>query len=816
MLRNYLIVAFRNLLRNKVFSIINIVGLAIAMASSIMIFKYCYYELSYDSFHSNAANIYRVQTDYIRNGEKIFDSAENFSGVGAALKDELPAVEEYARLYNAGAKYNCTFGYQDHKFTESGFYYADDSFLSMFSFPLLAGNIKNALSEPNTAVITESAAKKYFGSINPLGKALTMIDNANHRDACTITAVIKDVPSNSHLKFDVLFSYKTLYVRHGGIDRFENSWGGRDNFYTFIKIQSGVDVDDVSKHFPKIIDKYKPSYTEVDGQGKRIRTNNFGLIALQDIHLESSLKNDPEIGGNTDVVYFLICIGMFILLIAWINYINLATSKALDRAKEVGIRKFLGSSKMELAKQFLLEALIINILSILLAVTIFQLTALVVSEIIGWGSTVSLTSDPVVTSILLAILVVGGILSGVYPAVVLTSFNPWSAIKSSNMHFEQGKFIRKGLVIFQFFISFILIIGTLAVFQQVRFMKSISLGFNPDQLMIVKNPSLKSEGAFRYFDNQVSSLASVVNISASSNIPGRNLETGIVFTRSTEGSLDEARSITIIKTDQQLINTYELNLTTGRNFEMERISEDSTSVILNLAAVKFLDFESAEEAIGQMIYLYGSIQHKVIGIVEDYHHQSAKFEYEPVVFMKSQKPEEYITLKVNTSNLRETISRVNGIWNEAYAEYPFDYFFMNDHFNNQYRSDKQFNAIFGLFSILTLIVSSLGLFGFSLFRVAQRTKEIGIRKALGASVVSIFSTMTSEFIVLILASIVFAIPIAYWLITYWLSNYAFKMDLSTLLFVVPVVVLLFIALLSISIQTIKVSFMSPVDSLRHE
>ena len=801
-------------MRNRVFSSINILGLGLAMSSSMMIFKYCYHELSFDSYHEDASNLFRVQTDYVRNGEKIFDSAENFAGAGPALKSELPAVEEFARLYNAGAKYNTTFIYKDNKFVENAFLYADNAFLSMFTVDWVAGNEKNALLEPNTAVITESTAKKYFGSADPIGKTLKMIDDSNHSDLCTVTGVIKDIPNNSHLKFAILFSYKTLYSRRGGTDRFEDSWRGRDNFYTYLRLTPGTDIKEISGQFREVIDKYKPSYTEVGEDGQRIRTNNFELISIRDIHLNSSLKDDPEVGGNADTIYFLICIGIFILLIAWINYINLATSKALDRAKEVGIRKFLGSSKLELAKQFLLEALLINIMAILLAATVYQLFAPVIGNVVGLDLIILV---PVQLSVVfVGLLLLGGICSGAYPALVLTGFNPWSSVQSSTSYFSKGKSLRKYLVIFQFFISFVLMIGTIAVYQQVKFMKSKDLGFNPDQILVIKNPSLANEGAASLFRQNVVELANVSSYTTSSNIPGRNLGSGIVFTRTPNADLDKTRSITYINTDQQLIDTYELRLVNGRNFDDGRIKEDSAAVILNRSAVEFLDFTSSEEALGEFIYLYGTLQLKVIGVVNDYHHQSAQYRYEPIIFTTFKKDRGYFSMKVGAANVSETIQAIGGIWNDAYREFPFEYFFVDDTFNHQYEKDQQFNAIFSLFSILTLTISGLGLFGFSLFRVAQRTKEIGIRKALGASVMSIFATMTKEFLILILVAIVIAIPISYWLITYWLSNYAFRMDISFLLFAFPVLTLLIIALISISVQTVKVATMSPVHSLKYE
>ena len=829
MLKNYFIIAIRTLWRSKVFSLINIFGLSLGIAACLFLLEYIAFENSYDNFHSKRDRIYRVTTNYIRNHELIFDVADNFSGVGSALKKEIPEVMEYARLYNEGAKHKPVISFRDRniskEFKEDKVFFADASFLQIFDFPLSKGARETALSAPNQVLISETKAKQYFGLENPIGKVLQLNNVRNEEHFCKVTGVFKDVPLNSHLQFHFLFSFPTLHTRQGvdglsGVERFEQSWSGRDNFYTYILLAQGSNPEFIASKFPAIIDKYKPGYTEVDSTGNRIRSNTFNLQMLEDIHLYSQLLNEAELPGNPEANLLLVIIAVFTILLAWINYINLATAKSLDRAREVGIRKVIGGNKNQIILQFLIEALFLNLIAIFIALVFLELFRSIFYQIIEKNITFRIFQDTYWLLASSSFLIIGSFLSGLYPAFVLSSFVPVKILKGRFSGSTRGVAIRKSLVVFQLTISLILIAGTLAVFQQLQFMKNQDLGFDLEQKLVIEMPSrLDTSKAikashFKRIKEELLNNTNIHSVSQSYNVPGDLDELGLAVSRKKTSNMEEIKVIHFMYTDDTFIDTYRMHILEGESFSKDKL--DTSSVIITESAMKALGFDNKSNAVGQDIYLFGRIKRKIKGIIQDYHQESLRKNRNPTLFLIRPEVSRYLTVSLNTENTQKTIEYIKGSFENILPGNPFEYFFLDDYFNRQYQSEQRFGKIITLFAALTVIVACLGLFGLSTFSFNQRTKEISIRKILGATITNILLLLSKEFLRLLIIASIIAIPLAYWGIDQWLQNYAYRTNIKWWILAIPLCFLSVVMLVTLSYKSIKLALSKPVDTLRYE
>ncbi len=829
MLKNYLKIAIRNLLKHKAYSFINVFGLAIGMTAFLLILHYVWFELSYDRFHANHQNIYRVKTDYVRAGELIFDAADNFPGVGPALKRELSEVVDYTRLYNAGAKFNCVVTYQDApaglmKFREKKLFFADASLFTLFSFRLLKGDPKSALAEPNRIVLSESAAKRYFGMEEPIGKRLQLNDEAGHEEACVVSGVFKEVPANSHLKFDVVISYKTLHGRDDGVKRYENYWQGRDNFLTYILLTPGTDPKSVEAKLPALIDKYKPDITAVNERGERLRRHTFVLQPLADIHLHSHFSNEAEINGDSKTVYFLMMIAAFVLVIAWINYLNLATAKATERTKEIGVRKVTGATPKQLLSQFLLESFLINCIAVLAALAFIELLLPVFRGIVEKPLTNMLWSEFGLWPGLLGLFAIGALLSGLYPAFVVSSFQPSSILKGRASAASGGRSLNKLLVVFQFAASVALITGTMTIYRQLEFMRNHDLGFNPDQILVIENPARIIHGhetrpdQFRMFKSALLQYPSIKSMTRSNMIPGQQFMGGMMISRKRTENPDEFRSFHYLMVDRDFLPVYEMELQAGRNFwpEEKGMSSDSAAIILNESAAKQLGFENAASAVGQEVYLGGQPM-KVIGVIRDYHHLGLQHSINPMMLtLHLDEDPEIFSVKVSAANLGAAIAQIQEQWEKSFPGNPFDFSFLDDSFAAQYKAEQRFGQVFMLFAALAILIACLGLLGLAAYAAERRTKEIGIRKVLGASVASVVGLLSKQFTKLVLMANVIAWPIAYFAINAWLQNFAYRIGIGWWMFALAGGLALLIALLTVSTQAIKVALTNPVEALRYE
>ena len=811
MLRNYLTIAWRNLLRHKVFSLINVLGLAIGMAACLLILQYVSFELSYDR-HQNADRIYRV-SQKSWDGTAWIQDACGYNAAGPALKADLPEVVDYAHLR---LRDKCIVSYGNVRFRENQLAVASAHFLTLFSFPLLEGDARTALQNPSAVVISQSVARKYFGNENPMGKVLRYNDGY-HRETLTVTGVMRDTPANAHLHLDMLVSYATALAH--GWDGWSYNWNG-NNDYVYVLLDKGADPRKLAAKMAPFTRKHLKNPS---------RPEQLEIQALSDIHLRSQKTYEAEPNGSIQVVYLLLTVGALILLIAWVNYVNLSTARSVERAKEVGIRKVVGSSRRQLVKQFLLESLLINLFAIVLAVTLVQLSLPFLDALTGKPLSQRFP-EPLYWWGWIGAFVVGAVVAGAYPAFVLSGFQPVAVLKGQLGRARRGVTLRRSLVVGQFVATVVLITGTVAAYQQLRFMQRQALGINIDQTMVLYAPrSVGADSLFprRYttLKNELGRLAAVRTVGISECLPGN----GIYELNSTVGIKRPGSTHPLTSRyfyfgiDENLVQALGMKVLAGGSFSRNLKSGANTQVVINEAAREQLGFVNAQAAVNQPLTTQGGPTLEIVGVVGNYHHHSLDKGYDPILFLwdDAHRDAGYVAVKLNPTvvdagNLTETIAEVKKAWDRTFPESPFDYFFLDERFNAQYRTDRQFGRVFGLFAGLAVLVACLGLFGLSLFTTAQRTKEIGVRKVLGASVSSVLLLLSKDFLKLILLANLIAWPLAYWGIRQWLQNYAFRIDISPWLFVLPTLLVLLIALLTVSGQTWRAARQNPVKALRTE
>lgn len=823
MLKNYLIVTFRNILRNPSFTLINFLGLSIGIAGCLLIVQYLVFEKSYDRFHSNYENIYRIRVEGKRNsGQMQFQSARNFSAAGPEVYSNFEEVLGYTRLHNEEAliRYKDPDTDELKTFVEDRIMYADTSLFQIFDFPLIMGDPVNSLREPYSILLSESMAEKYFGpdwqSKNIINQTFIVNSELSVEATGSITGIFKDIPANSHLKFDMLFSYSSLLAKS---DFYHTNWS-QNSILTYLRLEPGTDPRVLESKFPPIIDKHKGDYFTATEYRE-----DFYLQALKDIHLNSHFDGEAEINGDAQSVFFLSIIAVFVLIIAWVNYVNLSTAKAMDRAKEVGIRKVNGAFKNQLIIQFLLETTVIKLASVVLAITIVQLIMPAFSELVGKSISFTLWKEPGF-SLYFSLVTISGILfAGGYPAIILSAYKPAVVLKGKFIRSRQGVLIRKFLVILQFVISVSLIAGTLTVYNQLKFMQSQNLGVEIEQTLVIEAPMLTDEDSdliltYQAFKNTLLQNPNIESVSTSTFVPGERVWGWGGYIRRANTPPDQAGAYRRYFIDHEFFESYGIELLTGRFFSKE-IANDSTVVILTENASKKLGFESPESAIGKHIYYPLNFRQdkreiEVIGVVKDFHQGSLKQEFQPLIFELLRSPSSYYSVKIISKNMNDVLEYVGKSFKIIFSESPFNYFFLDDFYNASYKSDQQFGKVFGLFSILAIIVACLGLFGLSSYTIQQRTKELGIRKVLGAPILSLFKLLTVDFLKAILIANLIALPLMYYVLEGWLKNYPFRIELGLWLLVIPLLVVLIASLFTVIIKTMKATISNPINSLRDD
>ena len=824
MIRHYLNIALRSFLKNKIFSLINVGGLSIGLAAFLLIMYYVHYERNYESFLREPESVYRVQLDQYQNDALSISSAENYPGVGPAMLESFPEVEAYARLYNMGYKNNLIITWEEapngpQSYKHRNFLYADSAFLPMMGYKMLQGDAVTALAAPYQTVISERYAKMYFGNENPLGKNLRLQDDDRNNELATVTGVFADLPANSHLQFDVLYSYGTLIARGDWAPgRYHKSWSRKD-MYTYVRLRRGSDPRLLESRFPEMIAQYNPGLEE---QGRK---DVLSLQPLESIHLHSNLAEEQQVNGNAGNVATLFWVACFVLLIAWVNYINLATAKAMERAREVGVRKTMGAWRIQLIRQFLMESAMTNLLALLLAFVWMQVALPVFNQVSGYDLGIQDLLSPWLIGLGLLVWLGGSLLAGFYPAFVMSSFNPVDTLKGKLINSTKGVLLRKGLVVFQFIASVSLIAGTLIVQNQLDYLMSRDIGMDIDQVLVIERPGVlpKETGerneAYRagidLFRRKAEELPAVKGVTIMVTVPGKKREYKVPV-KPYGTADDQLVTVRLNSMDFQTPEVLGMEVLAGRSFSKDFVNDPDTAVVLTESAARLLGY-SPEEAIGQTMEVPAWRWNPIIvGVVNDYHQESLRKAKDPIFFICSDYGGEFFALKVGQATMSNTIREVEAAWNAAFPGNPMDYFFLDEYFNRQYVNDLHFAGLISSFSGLAILLGCLGLFGLSAYLARQKTKEIGIRKVLGSSVLGIFVLLSQEFLVLIGLAVLLAVPNTYILMNSWLEGFAYRHEISWMTFVLAALLVLLIAALTISYHTLRAARVNPVRALRYE
>jgi len=804
MLKNYFKIAFRNIKKHKAYSGINILGLAIGITACLLILQYVAFELSYENFHAKKDRLYRIRQDRYDNGKLATVWAAGAYAVGNSFKDAIPEIEDYVKVVPQG-EFVTTVDNKVFKIKES--FYASKSFFNIFSYPLIEGNSNTVLTEPFTAAISETTARTLYGTTNVLGKTL----NLNRQQDVKITGVFKDMPANTQLKPSLLISYVTFQKLVGPDNDPDKAWEW-DGCLTYVLLRKDADPKKVEAKFDPVAYKFV-----AEDMKKYNAAVSYHLQPMKDIHLYSHYMLEPGPNGDGNTVYLLLGVAFFIVIIAWVNYINLATARAISRAKEVGVRKAVGSDRRQLIFQFLFESALLNGIALLVALALMLLALPAFNEISGQHITLTLFKKPDFWAGLITLFSIGVVFSGLYPAFVLSSFNPVEVLKGKMVGTKQGSILRKALVVFQFAASLFLLIGTLTVYMQIQYMRKQSLGVSIDQTLVV-NPPIVADSTFMKkmtgFKDELLRIPSIKSIAAATTIPGDAVGWNAGGIKLVGMDESHSKQYRVIGVDYDFINAFGLKMIAGRPFSKD-YGTDPNAVVFNRKGIEQLGFNKPEEAIGKKIDFWGQ-QYTITGVSENFHQQSLRDAYDALILRLIPDVRGYFAIKLNSNDARKTVDEIKKQWSVFFPGNTFDYFFLDEHFNEQYKADQRFGQVFGLFTSLAILVACLGLFGLASFTTLQRTKEIGIRKVLGASVGGILKLLYKEFATLLLISFFVATPLAWFTTHKWLQGYAFRINLHWAFFLVPFVLIVAIAFLTVSFQSLKAALTNPARSLRTE
>jgi putative ABC transport system permease protein len=801
MFPNYILAFFRQASRNKVFTVLNLLGLSVGMAAFMLLLQFVIYENSFDEFHQNSDNIYRVRYDGYRNGQRMFACAAAVPAVGPAMKNNFPEVLEYSWAFPVSGVLTND---QNVSYRENKIQIVTPSFLSMFDWGTITGD-SSSLSMPYAIILTESTAKKYYGNEDPIGRTLRYGDEFEFE----IRGLIKDVPDNSHIKFGALISAETLHEWSDGASR--NAWGWYD-FNTYIQLEEGADPLVFQEKFAEWLAEERKEDWGDDG------FEDFILQALEDIHLHSDLlqESEPEEQGDATSVMILAIIAMAVLGIAWINYINLSSSRALERAREVGIRKVVGGQKKQLILQFLSESLMMNILAAGISLLLLALFLPYFNQLTERSLSLSLFGDPLFWAGLVVLFLLGAFMAGLYPAFVLSSFKPVLVLKGKFSAKGSGLLMRKILVVFQFTASVALIAGTFLVHSQVKYMQGMDLGFNIDQKMVLRGPGSVTDTIFQEiyqtFKAEVNRIGGIDQLTSSSNIPGDEIFWASGIKRVDE---EEYRGVIyVIGMDEDYLPSFNIELLAGRNFSPDYGTEE-LAVIINQRAVDFLEFPTPEDAIGKKVNFHGE-ERLIVGVIADYHQMSPKQEPIPLIYRYFPASDDYFIMSMDPGQQEVSMLHLEQVWSQFFEGNPFETFYLDEFFDRQYRIEKQLNSALGFFALVAILIAALGLFGLSSYTALQRTKEIGIRKVNGASSGRILRLICRDYLQLILISVIIASPLTWLLIRRWLEAFPYQIPLHWWVFLYTGVLAFAIALAAVSIQTLRAANSNPTESLKYE
>jgi putative ABC transport system permease protein len=809
MIISFIKIGIRNLIKNKVYGFINILGLAVGLAGCILIGLFVEDEIAYDKFHENSENIYRLAL------ERVYPTHSTYYAItphsfGDILGEELPEIEQVVRLFNfvnpVVIRYENEKG-EELAMEEKHVLLADSNFFKVFTLPLLKGDRETVMRGANKLVMTESTAKKYFGDTDPINKIL--VTGAGE---FTVSGVCRDLPENSHFKFDIIGSLNTL-------DFFNTMNFTSFSAYQYIVLKKGADPELLEEKLPDIVIKYAGpqiqenlsiSYDEYIAAGNGY---NYFLQPLTSIHLHSQLENEMQVNGNIAVVYIFISISLFILVIACINFMNLATARSSERAKEIGIRKTLGSSRKKIIVQITLESIIISLISLVIGVLIVSSSLPYFNQLAN--KNLELNLESIILPVLLGFAILVGILSGLYPAIFLSAFKPSVVLKGRFATGTKGIWLRNSLVIVQFFISIVLIAGTVLIYKQLNFLQNRQLGFDKDNVIIIERAFALDE-QFDAFKDELRTYSFVKSLGVSSSIPGKDQFFGAFF-QVNEGS--EALTTKNMIIDEDYIETLNLEMLMGRDFD--RNFEDSLSLIINETAVKAFGIEDpvgatlTTPAAGEV----PAVTFTIVGVIKDFNFQSLHTQITPLTLWYANNNAQYINIKINSRAFSSDLSELEALWKKYVPDEPFKFSFLDQNLKTLYEAEQDSGMIMSIFSILAIIIASVGLFGLAAYTTIQRKKEIGVRKVMGSSVGGIIALLSRDFARLIIISFLIAVPLVYLGMNKWLEGFAYKVKIASvypLVIFIAGIISLGIAFLTVSYHSIKAAVTNPVDSLRYE
>lgn len=796
MFRNLFKTAFRNISRDKGYSIINILGLTIGITSSIFLLLYILDELSFDKYHKNGDHIYRVITH-------ITEQDDDFTWVVAQIpfaptvRDKYPEVEKAVRFIGMG---RTLYKKGDLQFYEEEIFAADSMVFDVFSYDFIDGNPATALYDPNSIVLTKDLAIKYFGTEYAVNESLV----AGEKDY-KVTGVIENVPKNSHFTFDALVSISTLSER-----RRTGSWG---NFgvFTYLYTPNLIDPRAFETKLSQIYDEFCAEMFKPMGVNFTYKLQKIG-----DIHLHSRYEGEADANGDIKYIYIFSAVAFFMLIIASINYMNLATARSARRSREVGIRKVLGSYKIQLIAQFIIESLLLSLIALVFSIVLVLAILPFFNDMLDKEITMMFIQDPLILSGLLAIILFVGVLGGSYPAFYLSSFNPALVLKSKMTSRGGNAFLRKGLVVLQFSISIVMLVCTWLVYDQLQFLREKDLGFDKENVIRMSLSTNEMTQNYNALRTKLMEFPEVINVATASASPGNSVGKNLLNVEDQHGEMVE-RGVDMYAVDYDFLSTLGFEIVEGRDFSRDYPSDTSAAVIVTEAMAERMGWDTA---IGKKFSFMGRGDQQpepmlVVGVVKDYHQESLYQEIEPIMLLPRENLR-VLHIKIDSRDIQNTITRIESVWNEVQTDQPFEYTFLDQEFQEQYQNDERRGQIFTIFAGLTMGIACLGLLGLASYTAEQRTKEISIRKVVGANIQSLVYLVSREFVILVAISIVIGIPIAYYFMLQWLQNFAFAMDISWVSFAAVSVVVLIITFGTVSYHTIRAAFSNPVDALKEE
>jgi putative ABC transport system permease protein len=798
----YFKIAIRSILKNKLFSLINIVGLAAGITSFLFILLYVRYEKSYDTFYRNSSQIYRLRYERSSAEGESVKFASCCPPAAIRIRELYPEVETIARIF----RYRATVIFGERKFYEERMFFAEPQFFEVFDIKFKAGDPSKGISNANCAFVSETYSKKYFGESDPLGQTIIV----DKEMSFVITGIFRDIPGNSHLNFDIILSWPNL-ITHYGPD-IESSWGDT-GFFTYFILKPSADPEEFEEKLKALVER---------DFGEELKiyklTCDLKVQPLTDIHLKSHYMQELEVNGNIDTVIFLNIIAFFILIIAWINYINITTVRSLTRATEVGLSKVAGASRGQLMAQFFIETFLVNLAAFITSLICLLLLLPLFLNLTGISSDYILWKEAWFWLAFLVLFISSVLLSGIYPVFVLTSFKTSEVLKGKYVHSGGGIIIRKALVVFQLLMAICLITCTIFVFRQVRFLQNQDKGISISNILAVRAPRIRDASfgsKLETFKEELIKNQIITKFSVGTEVPGRQIlwDAGGIFR---VGS-DQSKNYQIVGIDYDYLSLLEAKIIAGRDFERS-FTSDSSSLILNEKATKWMDFGSPEEAVNQMVNYWDKI-YTIVGVVKDYCQQSPKEAYEPHIYRFMPHGRDirgYFMMKIFPGSEKSILNFVGEKYEEFFPDNPFDYFFLEDYYEQQYKNEKLLGTVFAAFALLSIIVTCLGIFGLTSFVMLQKTKEISMRRVVGSNVSGIILLFSRDFIRITLVAFIIAVPICYYWLAEWLKTFEAKMEVSIWNFILPFVVTLFFTLVTIGLIVAKTASVNPADNLRSE